>query len=392
MRVLFVDDEPQVLRGIERMLDAADVEWDSDFATSGREALSILKEDPFDAIVTDIRMPCMDGAQLLKSVSKRYPHLIRVILSGQADKEMVFRAVNPMHRYLTKPCEAKKLTETISRACALRDVLHSDKLKSLVGGIPSLPSLPTVYRKLMRALDRKATMVEIGDIISEDPAMSAKILQLANSAVFGISQVVSSPARAASLLGAESVKSLALSVGVFNEYEDLKSSVLCYESLMRHSMEVAGFARSICNMEKVGVELANDAFTAGVLHDVGKLILLTQDTSNYERAVEMSNEENISICEAEERVFGADHAAIGAYLLNLWGLPQSIVEIVALHHKPHESSEFKFGLLTAVCAANEISRRQPSDQPMDAELEAYLTIVGCNDRLDAWRERCFQEE
>ena len=394
MRVLFVDDEPQVLRGIERMLDAADVDWDVSFAESGQEAIDLLEEETVETLVTDMRMPGMDGAELLKTVGERYPEVVRVVLSGQADKAAVFRAVQPMHQYLAKPCDAKTLTATISRAFALRNVLNSESLHSLISGISSLPSLPTVYQKLMKELESESSTLEkVGEIISQDPAMTAKILQIVNSAMFGLRSPVRTPDRAASFLGIDTIKALALSIGVFREFDGMGMPGISIDQLMAHSLKVAMFARIIAAHEGQDSEFQNNAFTAGVLHDIGKLILISSYKENFAEAMKRSRSSEIPLWQAEREVFGSDHSAVGAHLLNIWGLPQSIIEVVALHHNPGEARENEFSILTAVAAANFIHNNSVANNPLESEwIEQYLSEVGAESKLETWANACLQFE
>lgn len=115
IKILFVDDEPMVLQGLQRVLRPLRNEWETAFANSGQEALEKLSQEPFDVIVTDMRMPGMDGGQLLTRVKERYPHMVRIILSGQADKTMVMKSVKPAHQYLAKPCDDATLRASLQR-------------------------------------------------------------------------------------------------------------------------------------------------------------------------------------------------------------------------------------------------------------------------------------
>ena len=224
-KILFVDDEPKVLISIRRMLHSLRKEWDMQFAESGPEALSILAQDPFDVIVTDMRMPGMDGAQLLTEVKQNYPQMVRIVLSGHADKEMIYKSVRPAHQYLSKPCDADLLKLTVSRACTLREMLTQDSLKKVVSEMDSLPSLPSLYAEIMEELRKEdASIQKIGEIISRDLGMTAKILQLVNSAFFGIPRHIENSAQAVNLLGMNIVKALVLTMEVFSEFEQNKSN------------------------------------------------------------------------------------------------------------------------------------------------------------------------
>lgn len=388
MNALFVDDEPQVLRALERMLDAADVEWEAEFAGDAAEALEMLANEDFDAIITDMRMPGMDGAELLHEVSKLYPHIVRIVLSGQADKEAVLRAVQPMHQYLSKPCAAETLKSTISRACAMRDTLSSESLRKTITNLPGLPSIPSVYAELNEAIQSEDfALTDVGRIIEKDMAMSAKILQLVNSAAFGLGKQVHSPGQAACMLGVDVIKALVLTTGVFTEFVDNSKSEFSLETLMTHSLNVANFAKQIARAEGMAGGDVNDAYTAGMLHDVGKLILATSDTEAYSRILQTAASNHTSLWEAEHEFLNTDHAAVGAYLLNLWGLPQSIIEVVSLHHRPEQAEEKSLSVLSVVWAANEVANGAD-----DQELSEYLATIECEGKIASWRDLCLSQE
>lgn len=185
--ILFVDDEPNVLRSIRRMLHGLRQEWDMKFVESGHEALSLLAKEAFEVIITDMRMPQMDGAQLLTEVKKQYPHMVRIVLSGHTDKDMILKSVQQAHQYLSKPCDAETLKSTISRTRARRSLLSQESLKRIVSKIDVLPSLPSLYAEIINELQSSDLSIQkIGQIISKDLGMTAKVLQMVNSAFFGI--------------------------------------------------------------------------------------------------------------------------------------------------------------------------------------------------------------
>ena len=390
MNIIFVDDDPLVLRGIERILDTADVDWTYTLSVSADEALQKMDQEPFDAIVSDMKMPAMDGAKLLQEVSEKFPEVIRIVLSGEADKEAVFRAISPMHQYLAKPCDAETLHMTLMRANELRMMLNSTELRQLISQISSLPCVPSVYTALMDAIaSEDYTMALLGDIISQDPAMTAKLLQISNSAAFGISKRISTPAQAVSYLGTENIKALALSVGIFQKYEDTSIENFSIDGLLSHSLEVAHMASKITQAEALEKDLVNETFTAAILHDLGKLILATGPTDQYQEVIARTKEEKKPQIEIEQEIFGTNHAAIGAYLLSLWGLPQSIVELVGLHHRPEYFDSESFTPIAAIFTANELCRSQGSTTP---EITEYLSKIGCESKLESWQSICFKEQ
>src|SRR3974390_1027336 len=204
--LLFVDDEAMVLNGLRRSLHGMRQSWEMKFVDNGPAALEILAKEPFDAVISDMRMPVMDGAELLDQVKERYPDVVRLILSGQSSREAVYRSISPAHQFLSKPCDPQELVGRLSQAFAMRDLLANQALKTVISRLRAIPSLPTLYDELTAALrSGNPSLAQIAKIISRDVGMAAKILQLANSAFVGASGRVRSLVQALSLIGTETV-------------------------------------------------------------------------------------------------------------------------------------------------------------------------------------------
>ncbi|HEX9652455.1 MAG TPA: response regulator [bacterium] len=391
-RILFVDDEPQVLQGLQRMLHSMRNDWSMEFASSAFEGLRKLENGDFHVVVSDMRMPRMDGAEFLALVMKKYPKIIRFILSGHSDKELIMKSIGSTHQYLTKPCDAETLKRTVARALALRNLLMDDSLKELVSHMKTLPSLPTLYLQLIKELQAPdTTMSHVGEIISQDVGMTAKVLQLVNSSFFGLSRHVSTPEHAAKLLGAEIIKAVVLSVQIFAKFENSLQSGLSLENLINHSMAVGALAQKISLSVRLNSKISDNAFIAGMLHDAGKLILAENLPEKYSKAVSLARLKKMTIGDAERDIFGATHAEVGAYLIGLWGLPDNIVEALAFHHRPGECLDNTFSPLTAVHAANCLYYELnpgPDDLKVNTLDAEYLKAVGYQDRLGVWRELC----
>jgi len=389
-RILFVDDEPKVLQGLQRMLRPMRHEWEMAFSPSGQEALDALSKQPFDVLVTDMWMPGMDGAVLLTEVMRRYPEMVRIVLSGHASNRTVIRSVGTAHQYLLKPCDPDKLKRTVDRAFALHDQLSDDSLKQLLSRLKSVPSMPRLYAELMDELKcQDASVKRVGEIISKDPGMTAKVLQLVNSAFFGVPRHISSPSQAATMLGTDTLKALVLSVEVFSQLKDTECESVDFERLWKHSMETAAVAKQIAVADGVRREVANDATMAALLHDAGMLVLAQNLPEQHQEAVVRARDDSLPLCDAEHEVFGATHADVGAYLLGLWGLPDPIVEAVAFHHCPGKSYGDTFAPLTAVHVANVLIHEWHQEDTAGGveELDLdYLTQLGLADRIPAWRD------
>ncbi|WP_027183404.1 response regulator [Desulfovibrio inopinatus] len=388
--ILFVDDEPRVLDGLKRLLRGMRNDWDVYFATSGREALERLNKEPVDVIVSDMLMPEMDGAYLLGEVMRRYPHTVRIILSGQAERESVLNSVRHAHQFLLKPCDMQTLKKSISRAGALSDLLVNERLKKVLSRIQSVPALPAHYARLIDELGSpKASIKDIGQIVSQDMGMTAKVLQLVNSAFFGLTQNVSNPAQAVSILGLNTIRALVLSVKVFSmvNEDDLQRYELT--DIAEHCLAAGLLSKELAVMEHQDMNTVDEAFLSGVLHDCGKLMLAANLGEDYEAVVAYKRENHVTAWEAEKLVLGATHAEVGAYLLGVWGLPESIITAIMYHHEPEIYKNTQFHPLTAVHVADYLLRAMDishTGEKVPSLSENYLFQIDAYDRLPAWWE------
>ena len=389
INILFVDDESNILEGLQRMLRSMRHEWHMCFANSGAEALTTLATQNIDVIVSDIRMPGMDGAQLLLEVKQQYPHIVRIILSGYAEKALVMKSVGAAHQYLAKPCDAETLKSTVNLACAMRNLLADEKLRRLVSQLHTVPSLPILYSELVAELNTPdSSLKKIGAIIKQDIGMTVKILQMINSAFFGLRRQLSDVTEAVNLLGLDTITSLALAIGVFTQFEGQPAACHAIAELWKHSRIVGTIAKQIATKEAPAA--TQDAFTAGLLHDIGEVVLAANLPQQFAAAQELVAHENRSKLEAEKQIFEATHPAVGAYLLGLWGLPNPVVEAVAFHHTPNASLTDSFTALTAVHVADGLSHESGNSsallqQPYDVE---YLTKLSLLEKLPSWQKNC----
>lgn len=390
-RILFVDDEPNILDGLRRMLRSMRNEFELCFAENAKEALEKMTQAEFDVVVSDMRMPGMDGAEFLAEIQKKYPHSIRIMLTGQADDESTMRTIGVVHQFQAKPCDPEKLKSILLRASALHRLMIDGKLKDIISGIDTLPSLPSVYAKLQKKIrEPEATLDDIGEIISQDIAMTAKVLQLVNSAFFGLYQRVDSPARAVKLLGLDTIKALVLGSQIFSEIK-ISSKDFSAEFLWNHSMMVGTLAKKIAESETDSKEVISNCFIAGVLHDIGKLILISKMKQQYTDIVRIAKEENITLRQAERKVFKATHCDMGAYLTGLWGFSSDIVEAIGFHHQLGEYPADTFSPALAVHIANVMYYKCHKEDTIGASPEInedYMDKIGLGEKLQKWREIC----
>lgn len=383
-RIVFVDDEPLVLQGLQRMLRALREEWDMIFVGSGQEALANLAEQPADVVVSDMRMPGMNGVELLQEVARLHPGTIRMILSGDAHPEHVLQCVNIAHQFLSKPCDAFTLRQALERVFALENQLRDERMRSFINGLSSLPSVPSIYQELREKLASPEASVEVvGEILQRDPAMTAKLLQLVNSASFGLGRQVTHPSQAAMLLGLETIKTLTLWLHVFGNASRLNVPGFNIEELARNSLQIGQLARLLVREEGGGRALQDTALTGGLLHDLGHLVLAVSDPGIFIQTRQLAEKEGLQPWQAELQLRGYTHAEVGAYLLGLWGLPFDLVEAVAYHHQPRPCVVRGFTAVTALHAAVALQARR-GNQPVKGLDSEYLAAANLTGHVDAW--------
>jgi HD-like signal output (HDOD) protein len=384
-RVLFVDDEPKVLEGLQRMLRPQRHEWQMSFAEGPTAALEVLAREPFDVVVTDMRMPEMDGAALLEKVRELYPRTGRIVLSGYTEVGFAYRTVRVAHQFLLKPCDAESLRQAVARTCNLQDLLSSESLASVVGEIGELPSAPRLYMSLTQALaNPKCSIERIAEIIEQDVGISAKVLQLVNSAFFGLSRDVKSIRQAVNYLGMIILQNLVASVEAFRAFQGSpRLKAFSIEEFESHAQLTARITRTF-TMPKIQGEAA---MAAAVLHDVGKLVLASRLPEHLEQAIRLSHEKKQPMHEIEAELYAVTHAEIGAYLLGLWGLPMSITEAVAYHHVPLNISHEKLSPVAVVYLSNILAHEIEGKDLKPTPDEATLRQLGVTEPYSALQER-----
>jgi HD-like signal output (HDOD) protein/ActR/RegA family two-component response regulator len=388
-RVLFVDDEPHVLDGLRRMLRPLRDEWRMSFATDGPAALRLLDAEPVDVIVSDMRMPGMDGASLLAAVCDRHPAVERIILSGYTDLDASLRAVTVAHQFLLKPCDPAMLRRAIDGKTGVPDTCPSSSVADLIGAVRTLPATPRAYEAFRDAVAAGEPAIDrLVEVITQDVGISARILQLTNSGFFGQRSDTVDVRTAVSALGVNVLRQLVATVGAFRP---LNSGDVApgfhIEALQRHC-QLTGM---------IATRLTTDApqptlFMAGFLHDVGKLVLAHGDPARFSRALTLAEATGRAPHAVEAELFGLSHAEVGACLLGLWGFPDTVVEAVACHHHPERIPTERGPATISVYLANLLAHGV--DQPRAGEPAAagsmpkldatLLTALGGSDLLPSW--------
>jgi HD-like signal output (HDOD) protein len=392
-RVLFVDDEPNILMGLRRTLRPMLTEWEMEFVANGEEALQAMAGRQFDMVVTDMRMPGMTGAELLEKIQQQFPETIRIILSGQSDRESILRSNASAHQFLSKPCEPEQLKSLLNRTIALTDLLRNASLKKLVSQLNCVPSLPSIYHDITRELRSESpSSSRIGGMIARDIGMTAKLLQMVNSAVYGMRTQISEPEQAVHLLGLNTIQTMVLSLSIFSVIDPVVFSVDEAERLWEHSVASSKISRSIAKAEGISGHALDPYLSAGLLHDIGTLVIASADPLSYRRILDVSSSTGTRPWLVEREILGCSHAEVGAYLLGIWGLPASIVEAVAWHHHPSESPVAEFSPLAAVHAASILhADMYPEHKHGSPGLDqVFLERLGLTERQEIWMNACIE--
>jgi HD-like signal output (HDOD) protein len=388
-RILFVEDNALLREMYLMMMEGETDSWEAVAASDAREALRLMEQSPFEVVVSDMRMPGMDGIELMGVVRQLYPGSSRIILSGLSDQAEIARSLDSTHQFLAKPFDINALKATLLRLGNLDAYLKDKRLQALVGQMRVLPSFPSVYHAIMKELGSEDPSIErLAQIIAEDPSMTAKLLQIANSAAGGRAAKAASPFEAVQFVGMSAVRSLALSAHIFRSFEHLKLREFSISQLWDHTLKSGFIAQTIMQLERAEPAEIEEAHIAGMLHDLGKLMLADSMPEGFRKALDLACERKLTSEKAEYEVFGADHSGVAAYLLSLWGLPVTMVEAVAFHHTPSSSELIEFGPLTAVHVADVLEHQFTKDEspcPPPSFDRSYLETIGVQDRIEKWR-------
>ncbi|OGV68242.1 MAG: hypothetical protein A3K19_12230 [Lentisphaerae bacterium RIFOXYB12_FULL_65_16] len=394
-KILVVDDEPMIQKVLERVIEAT-IPSDITTASSGYQALGLLKREPFDVVITDFSMPGMDGPEFLAIVKDLRPDAVRLIFTGNDGADSALRAVDVAHQYFLKPTAMMTISDRIQRVLKIRDLLpEACSLEQIVSQIETLPSIPAVYHELEVELHNPdVSMEKIGKIVAQDISLSAKVLQLVNSAFFGLREGVSNPAQASTLLGLKVLQALILTTHIFSEWKDKKLPGFSIHDLWDHSLGTAAIAQEIALAEAADTATKEDLYVAALFHDIGKLIVAANLPDSYLRVREICRKDKVSEVEAEIQVMGVSHAEAGAYLLAVWGFSDAVVNGSAFHHHPERHAAgvspdtvVPLDSVAIVHVADVFEHETRGDvSPTSLKLNAaYLRSAGVVDRIFQWR-------
>ncbi len=394
--ILFVDSERFVHKALQRSFrDMRDL-WRIHFVAHPTEGLALMARETVDIVITEMVFAGGSGHDFLETVRNRYPQTVRIILSGYVDRTIILQSVDLAHQFLSKPCDDADLKATIARAIFIKDLLANEALKQVVARTDSLPSLPAHYLELIEVLEsEEASIKTVADLLAGDLGLVTKLLKLVNSSYFGFSQRIVNPVKAVSLLGLDLIQAFVLAAGIFDQYKRLKLHGISIEQMWTHAMTTAAIAKTIAQSSGMDRKAIDLAFMAGMLHDTGKLLLAAHLPASYKAVIRHMKRHRCDMISAEMPLLGTTHAAVGAYLLGLWGLPDTIIDAVAFHHSPALKADQGFGAVAvthiADAFANGAAVLRRTQSLIDGLDYVFLEKIGMRDRIPAWRMLCAPE-
>ena len=385
IRILFVEDSAIEMSNMRRMLAVMRREWDMKFCTSAEDALMAMAEKPFDVVVTDYEMMGMNGLELLAMCQYQHPHMVRVLMSDAVDADGVIRSAGVAHRMLRKPFDPAELLSAIQRAFELEQRLNDPDLQAMISEVGTLPMPSRTVLQLNDLLAREeTTLLQVAEVVGSDINLTAKLLQIVNSAYFSLAHQISDVREAVAYLGLDAVRNLCVAVEMMKTFEEppaLVESIV--DEIHDHSLAVAYLARQMMPDRVSG----SDAYVAALLHDVGKLVIAQRMPEKFLEIHVQTMRSSLPMTEVEMEVIGGHHSDIGALLLDLWGLPTHIVEAVARHHDASMLPDSGLDIVHAVFVADAVitGRLEDSEEGWDFSHifeDEYLKRLGLAEKIE----------
>jgi HD-like signal output (HDOD) protein len=389
-RICFAGFTGAELETLQPSLKGLDAVWTCVFSADAAAALKAMSSTAFDVMVVNLAPGGIAPAGLLHEAAVQYPRMLRFILGEVGDRELIVDCMGAAHQFISRPWRPPELISIIERSFALDAWLSNDKLRVFIPRLGTLPGLPATYFEVLKRAESPNSSVEsVAEVIARDPALTARLLQMVNSPACGLAEKITSPHEAVARLGLDTVKSFVLCLQLFCHPLPAGAASVSLDELWRHSFSVAKIAAKIVVRCIASERMASEAYTAGLLHNIGQIVLATNLSREYSAVIEAARRNKWSLPEAELNQLGVTSNQVGAYLLGLWGMPLPLVEAVALHCTPGVVTPAEFTVLTVVHVANVLAQDENGLlgklQPPKLDA-AYLAALDLPKKPDAWRK------
>jgi HD-like signal output (HDOD) protein len=384
--IYVVDDQEQLLELTVLILRRIDPDWEVTGFNDPLAALAGVKAMAPDAVLSDQMMPGMQGSELLEQVRAAAPMTLRLIMSGYSAPSAL-ALITSAHQYMTKPFDLDKLRDLMRRSFVAQKRIANQGLQAVVTSIRSIPSLPHVHHSLLAKLkDDQSPSEAIARLVGADPGLSVKVLQLANCPLFGRSYVVTDVIDAVNCLGTEMITAILLSQSVFRRYESLKHREIDLARVWAHCWETACLAQRLCREKKLPRQTGEEAFLAGLLHEVGRFVLIDNFPDQYQAACNAALHAEVPLSERLREVFQASPSQLSAHVLELWGLPDAVINGIFFMDKPEEDLAPDFSMASALYIADHLAARTspPDSFVLEDWKTSYLQSIGCAENIPAW--------
>ena len=388
--VLIVDKDERFLSDASASIRRNAAGWNVLECHSANAALEQLEHGSIDLVISNLNLSQVgECEQLLRTVAERFPASNRILSLGANEKSAVIENLGVLNGVLATE-DIENVSQSVVRFYALRRHLASPRLREVVNRVHKLPVLPDRFQKLESLLSKEDyRQGELIEIVSGDPSIAAQVLRVGNSAVYARRGNVSTLAQAITLLGTTTVRTIVLTAGLFGSVPKKTVREFGLDALWEHLVRVGRYSQLMARKALLGGEISDQAFAAGLLHDIGKLVLVQCFPDEYREALKIRDADQIPLDEAEEQVFNAHHGEIGAYLLGIWNMPEGLLEAALYHHHPMACQCRDISVLGLVCAANAVDHARHGEDEggiSSGEYEEYLLETGSQDILEAWHE------
>jgi len=386
--IYVVDDEAEVTDTAVLIMRGMDSQWEVTGFKDPLEALAAVRAKAPDLILADQLMPQMQGSQLLEQVRAVSPKTIRIIMSAHAGLNKL-TLITSAHQYIAKPFDTIELRRVIGRSFAAQGRLEDSDLQAVATSLRSIPSLPGTYDALLRELrnDRNAT-TNIARLVAQDPGLTAKVLQLANSPLFGQHYLIDSPIEAVMCLGTDMIAAVVLAQSLFHHYESVSAAAMDWRKVWSHCWHTAYLTQHVCREMKFTRIAGEEAFLAGLLHETGRFVLADNYPERFRAACQGAEKMASPLVPRLREVFRASPYQVAAYILELWGMPANAIGAIAAQDAPAADQANGFTLASVLYVADGIASRQapPDAFALEEWDSAYLKAVGCLESIPEWEK------